>query len=145
MNTALAPVIAENATAIVYTDKKGALHAVSPEFAIFKGGIALAGTYDPIVQSCLKKALDGNYFKAGDLVNAVYPTVFKNTEKFIKDDPRRTKINFLTLVGQVLGTKPKDGKAYSVKQAHVQDLCKAWMASTVPASQVVETVDAVAA
>lgn len=82
MNNAIAIFSAD--TAIVsYQNKKGDNFAISPEGALFKGGIALRALKDTAMLSAANKAEAGRYRAAADILGAAYPAMAKAFEKFI--------------------------------------------------------------
>lgn len=82
MNNAIAIFSAD--TAIVsYQNKKGDNFAISPEGALFKGGIALRALKDTAMLSAANKAEAGRYRAAADILGAAFPSMAKAFEKFI--------------------------------------------------------------
>ena len=130
MNTQTLVVFAAATSSLTYADKKGDLHGITPEGALFKGGAALLSFKDAALESAFNKALKGNYFAAADIVGCVFPAAYKQVTKFTEDNPARTKTNFTTLTGKVLAVKVKDGKEFSIKQAAVRSMLNSWLAAT---------------
>ena len=117
--------------ALTFTDKKGALHAITAEGAVFKGGAALAQLKCHAVDSALTKAVGGRYRAASDILCAAFPSIGKAAEKLI-GTPWANKSSFLTLVNAVLRAEPKEGKGWSTKQAEARMLAHTFIKVTTP-------------
>jgi hypothetical protein len=123
--------------AMTYTDKKGTLHAITAEGAVFKGGAALAQLKSHAVESALTKAVGGRYRAASDVLCAAFPAIGKAAEKLI-GTPWANKSSFVTLVNAVFHAEPKEGKGWSAKQTEARMLAHAFIKATTPTEQVAE-------
>mgnify|MGYP000028181142 FL=1 len=124
-------VFAADVHALTFTDKKGALHTITAEGAVFKGGAALAQLKIHAVDSALTKAVGGRYRAASDVLCAAFPAIGKAAEKLI-GTPWANKSSFLTLVNAVLRAEPKEGKGWNTKQAEARMLAHAFIKATTP-------------
>lgn len=70
-------VFAAESTALTFTDKKGNLHGITAEGALFKGGAALAALKEAGLESAVAKAVGGRYRAASDILVAAFPKAGK--------------------------------------------------------------------
>lgn len=134
-------IFAAETTAITYTDKKGTMHGITPEGALFKGGVAMAALKDHALDSALVKATGGRYRAACDILCAAFPSIGKAGEKFTGTALWANKASFVTLVTAIVTAKPKDGKEFTTKQAQARMLAQAYLRATEPV-QAPETIEA---
>ena len=127
------------AAALTFTDKKGALHSISAEGAVFKGGVALAALKDAAIESALTKAVNGRYRAAADILVAAFPAVGKAVDKLV-GAPSANKTNFVTLVNGCGRAEP-GAKGFSKKQTEARMLINAYVKAVTVVVEG-ETVDA---
>lgn len=113
-------------TAIVtFSDKKGNLHGITAEGALFKGGAALAALKDAALEGALMKAGNGRYRAAADILAAAFPSIGKAADKLI-GTTWANKSSMGALINACLRAEPgKNG--YSKKQAEARMLANALM------------------
>lgn len=70
-------VFAAESASLTFTDKKGNLHGITAEGALFKGGAALAALKDAGLESAIAKAAGGRYRAASDILVAAFPRAAK--------------------------------------------------------------------
>lgn len=70
-------VFAVESAPLTFTDKKGNLHGITAEGALFKGGAALAALKDAGLESAIAKAVGGRYRAASDILVAAFPKAGK--------------------------------------------------------------------
>ena len=116
-------VFATESYAVAFADKKGVMHAISAEGALFKGGAALAALKDIALDSALTKAMNGRYVPAADIMVAAFPSIGKAATSLI-GNPAANKSTFLTLCNAVCRAEPKEGKKLSLKQDKAQVLTR---------------------
>ncbi len=124
-------VFSSDTHALTYTDKKGNLHGITAEGAVFKGGAALAQLKSHAVESALTKAVGGRYRAASDILCAAFPAIGKAAEKLI-GSPWANKSAFLTLANAVLRAETKDGKAWNAKQSEARLLARTYVNAVTP-------------
>lgn len=125
-------VFAADCAVLTVTDKKGALHAITPEGALFKGGAFIASLKDAAIDSAFAKAMGGRYRAASDILCAAFPSVGKAADKLI-GTPWANKSSFATLAAACLRVEPKEGKSLSDKQLKARALAAAWVKAVTPA------------
>jgi hypothetical protein len=112
-----------DAGALTFSDKKGNLHSITAEGALFKGGAALSALKDAALEGALLKAGNGKYRAASDVLCAAFPSIGKAAEKLI-GTPWANKSSMATLIGAVLRAEPgKNG--WTKKQADARLLVSA--------------------
>jgi hypothetical protein len=112
--------------ALTFADKKGVLHGITAEGALFKGGAALAALKDAAIEAALIKAANGRYRAASDVLCAAFPSIGKAAEKLI-GSPWANKSTMGTLVNAVMRAEYKEFTAAGklTKQAEARLLCQA--------------------
>lgn len=113
-------------TALTFTDKKGALHAITAEGACFKGGAAFTALKDLAMESALHKAVNGRYRAASDILCAAFPSIGKAAEKLI-GTPWANKSTMGTLINAVMHAEPGKSGDYSAKQHKARALASTLM------------------
>lgn len=121
MTTAVAIFTSEH-RAVQFTTKNGAVHSITPEGALFKGGAALNGLKDEAVLSALAKAVNGRYVAATDVLEAAFPAVGKSCRSLL-GDPCANKTNFMALLGGI-ERAAEPAKGWSKKQNVARSLVK---------------------
>ena len=124
MTQAQVVVFASDAGAITFGDKKGVLHSISAEGALFKGGTALAALKDAATDSAITKALNGRYRAASDILCAAFPSIGKAAEKLI-GAPHANKSSFITLMNAVGRAEPSGAKGFSKRQTEARMMLNA--------------------
>lgn len=71
------------AALVVFQDKKGNTHNITPEGALFKGGAALKSLKDSALMSAFEKAVNGRYRQACDIISAAFGSTAKAYDKVI--------------------------------------------------------------
>ena len=66
---------------VSFEDKKGNVHSMTTEGALFKGGAALKSLKDVAMQSAAAKAINGKYRSASDILAAAFPSTAKAFDK----------------------------------------------------------------
>jgi hypothetical protein len=135
-------VFAVECATLVVTDKKGTMHAVTPEGALFRGKPFIDALKDAALSSALSKAMGGRYHAASDIMVGAFPSIGKAAEKLI-GTPWANKSSFSTLVNAVLRAESREGRSFSDKQLKARMLASAWSKATTPAAEVAaETIEA---
>lgn len=109
--------------ALTYEDRKGALHAITAEGCLFRGGLAVLALKEAALESALVKAGNGRYRAAADIIAAAFPGAYRAADKCV-GTPWANKTTMQTLLGAVRNTK-EPAKKWSAKQAKVRLLCAA--------------------
>jgi hypothetical protein len=117
-------VTADSSALVNYEDKKGALHAITAEGALFKGGAALSALKDAALDAALGKAVNGRYRAASDVLCAAFPSIGRAAEKLI-GLPWANKSTMATLVNAVQRAEPGKSGEFSRKQTEARMLCNA--------------------
>lgn len=117
--------------AIVWTDKRGALHSISAEGATFKGGLALKALRDAATEVALEKAIKGRYRAAADIMGTQFPAVYKAAVTMAAGRaPDANKHLFVAFCAAVLYAKPKNAdKGWTDKQLIARELAGAYLNS----------------
>ena len=137
-------VFAHDCATLTVTDKKGTLHGITPEGAVFRGGVFLTALKDAALDSALTKATGGRYRAASDILCAAFPSIGKAADKLI-GTPWANKSSFATLTAAVLRAEPKEGKDFSDKQHKARALARAWERSCNLDNALAEALDMVEA
>lgn len=113
---------------VAFADKKGALHSITAEGAIFKGGAALAALKDVAMTVALTKAGNGRFQPACDILANAFPKVIKAYATLYGDKkPWDNKAQFAAFVAAVEVHKAPE-KGWSKKQAEARLLMTALLA-----------------
>ena len=119
-------VFSADTCALTYTDKKGNLHGITIEGALWKGGAALAEAKDLSLASALTKASNGRYRAAADVFAVAFPKAAKAAEAVNGTTPSwANKRAFEVLLAAVSNQRPKEGKDFTAKQIKAIDLLRA--------------------
>lgn len=119
-------IFAAESVAITFTDKKGAVHSVSAEGALFKGGAALAALKDKVLLEAVNKAANGKYRAAADILAAAFSATAKSFEKLV-GTPWANKAAmgaFLVAIERVAAERVAAGKL-TAKQEQARAFTKA--------------------
>ena len=122
--TAIAVFNNADAGALTFADKKGTLHSITAEGALFKGGAALAALKDAALEAALLKATNGRYRAAADVLCAAFPSIGKAADKLI-GTVWANKSTMGTLINAVLRAEPGKSGEFSKKQAEARMLAQA--------------------
>ncbi len=136
-------VFSPDQTAVTFTDKKGSLHAITAEGAVWKGGAALASLKEVALDSALTKAMGGRYRAAADVLEAAFPKAAKAAAMVNGTDPAwKDKACMGVLLRAVANQSPREGKSFSVKQDKALDLLRALNRLPTFEVRTVETIEA---
>jgi hypothetical protein len=116
-------VFAAETSALTFTDKKGNLHAITAEGALFKGGEAIKALKDLALESALHKAINGRYRAASDIICTAFPSIGKAADKLI-GTPWANKSSMATLLNAV-GRASPGAKGWTDKQSKARMLVAA--------------------
>lgn len=122
--TAIAVFNNADAGALTFADKKGSLHSITAEGALFKGGAALAALKDAALEAALIKAQNGRYRAAADVLTAAFPAIGKAADKLI-GTTWANKSTMGTLVNAILRAEPGKSGEFSKKQSEARMLANA--------------------
>lgn len=114
------------AVAITFTDKKGAVHSVSAEGALFKGGAALASLKDKVLLEAGNKAANGKYRAAADILAVSFNATAKSFEKLVGTPwaNKAAMCSFLGAIERVAAERVAAGKL-TAKQEQAMAFVKA--------------------
>ncbi len=135
-------VFSAEAAALSYTDKKGAMHGISAEGALFKGGAALAALKDAAMESALSKATGGRYRAAADILAAAFPKAAKAAAVVLGQSPTWHSKTTMTVLLTAVGNMSAPEKGWSKKQAEARMLLGALMQLPAFANHTGEVVEA---
>lgn len=114
-----------DANLVAFSDKKGNLHSISAEGALFKGGAALASLKDAAMQLALQKAGNGKYRAAVDILAVAFPKVAKAyATLYAGKDAWSNKASFTSFVDACIVAKAPE-KGWTKKQAEARMLLSA--------------------
>ena len=124
MSTELAIVPTLDTTVIAYSDKKGELRQLTIEGAIFKGGKAVMDQVkDSMLDLALRKAGNGKYRAAADILATAFPKVAKAYATLYGRDPWANKASFTSFVDACIMARPANAeKGWSAKQTQARTL-----------------------
>jgi len=127
---------------VAFQDKKGNLHGISAEGALFKGGAALAALKDAAMQLALQKAGHGKYRAAADILGVAFPKTQKAFQTLYAGLTTWGNKNSFTAFVEACECAQVPEKGWSKKQAEARLLIGALLqltrAETVKASETVE-------
>jgi hypothetical protein len=118
-------VFAAESSALTFTDKKGNLHAITAEGALFKGGEAIKALKDLALESALSKATNGRYRAASDVICTAFPSIGKAAEKLI-GTPWANKSTMGTVL-EAVRRLDAPAKGWSEKQSKARMLVAAML------------------
>lgn len=103
-----------------YTDKKGRVHGLTVEGAMFGPSAAVAAARSEAVQSATVKAAHGKYRAAAEILAGAFPTKARAFEKFHGEEPAwANKARFTAFVlGVATATQGKNG--WTAKQSEAR-------------------------
>jgi hypothetical protein len=107
-----------------FEDKKGTMHTISAEGALFKGGAALAGLKDAAMDAALAKAHNGKYRAAADILAVAFPSQAKAFDKLFNAVPWANKANFVAFTN-ALSNAAEPAKGWTKKQVEARHLLAA--------------------
>ena len=114
-----------DANLVAFADKKGTLHSISAEGALFKGGAALASLKDAAMQLALHKASNGKYRAPVDILSVAFPRIAKAYAMlYAGTEPWKNKQTFTSFVDACIVHKVPE-KGWSKKQAEARMLLSA--------------------
>lgn len=106
---------------IGYEDKKGNMHNISAEGALFKGGAALVALKDEAMDCALMKAHNGKYRAASDILSVAFGKQAKAFENLFSAVPWANKNTFNSFLTALAGVAVPD-KGWSKKQVEARAL-----------------------
>jgi len=112
--------IFETSTSLVnFTTKKGAELSLTPEGALYKGGVALASLKSTAMLSAHAKACNGKYRAAAEIIGAVFPKIMKVCTSFFGPGAPVyfNKINMTIFLNRVASETEPVLKGWTDKQA----------------------------
>lgn len=125
MSTTQIAVQTLDANLVAFADKKGTLHSISAEGALFKGGAALAALKDAAMNLALHKAGNGKYRAAVDVLSVAFPRVAKAySTLYAGKEPWQNKASFTAFVDACIVHKVPE-KGWSKKQSEARMLLSA--------------------
>jgi hypothetical protein len=107
-----------------FADKKGNMHTISAEGALFKGGAAVAALKDEALDSALAKAHNGKYRAAADILSVAFPSQAKAFAKLFNVAPEANKTTMHSFV-HALSNAEAPAKGWSKKQVEIRTLLSA--------------------
>lgn len=128
---------------IAFADKKGSLHSLTLEGAVFKGGkVVMDQIKDAMMNLALLKAGNGKYRAAVDVLSVAFPKVAKAySTLYAGKDPWQNKAAFTAFVDACIVHKAPE-KGWSTKQAQARILLSALSKLlTATEAKVTETVE----
>ena len=142
MSHAQVVIFAPESAALSYTDKKGAIHGITAEGALFKGGAALTALKDAALDSAMSKAVNGRYRAAADVLSAAFPRAAKASAVVLGQQATwHSKLTMGVLLA-ACGNMEAPEKGWSKKQAEARVLLASLMQLPAFAHQPGEVVEA---
>ena len=106
-----------------YTDKKGRVHGLTMEGAVFGPTAAVAAVRSAAVQAAVAKAAHGKYRAAAEILAGAFPAKARAFAKFYGDEPAwANKARFAAFVLGVATATPGKSGAWTQKQSEARIL-----------------------
>lgn len=88
----------ESAALVAYSDKKGILHNVTGEAAVFKGGEAIKALREIALITAGNKAMNGRFRAAAEILGVAFPRTLKAYREFMGCEPYENASRFAVFV-----------------------------------------------